>query len=596
MKSNHFLTTLKGIFFSFILLSFIVGCSKKDEEEETPAAPTVEFSFAPVSPKVNEAVTFTTTSTNATSFAWSAAGTSFSSTEKNPTFTFTEEGDFEVQLVATGEGGSVTATRPISIAPADVTAPAPVAAFSFSPTSPEAGEEVTFTNESTNATSYQWSAEGTSFSSTEENPKFTFDTAGEIDVKLVATGEGGTNETTQKITVSEVVQTPPVAAFSFSPTSPQTGEEVTFTNESTNATSYQWSAEGTSFSSTEENPKFTFDAAGEINVKLVATGEGGTNEVTNKITVTASTPAPVAAFSFSPENPKAGEEVSFTNESTNATSYQWSAEGTSFSSTEENPKFTFDTDGVANVKLVVSNSTGTSETTTSITIAPASGGGGGNTNPCNLPECYIEKTTTTSSGFTTTVTYAYTTVNGTKLISSITTASIAGNLVTSFQYDAQGMKTRTETKLGGTLQNYTEFEYSNNNQTVRGNNYDAAGTLTDYTIDNYDANNRLVRTESYTAAGTLTGYTVFSNFLAIDGSFPQLNETFDANGTLTQRDILTYQDCQLIKTESTDGSGTSIGGVNNTIDARGLLRTSVATIIAGGTTIVSNSQYQYDCD
>ncbi len=594
MKSHHFLFTLKGIFFSFILLSFIVGCSKKDEEEETPKVPTPDFSFTPVSPKVDEAVTFNNTSKNATTFVWSAEGTDFNSTDKNPTFTFTEVGNFDVKLVATGEGGSKEIIKQVSVAPADNTTPAPVAAFSFSPTTPQTGQEVSFTNESTNATSYQWSAEGTSFSSTEENPKFTFDAAGDINVKLVATGEGGTNETIKKITISEATQTPPVAAFSFSPTTPQTGQEVTFTNESTNATSYQWSAEGTSFSSTEENPKFTFDAAGEINVKLVATGEGGANETTQKVTVTASTPAPVAAFSFTPENPKAGEEVTFINESTNATSYQWSAEGTSFSSTEENPKFTFDTEGDINVKLVVSNSAGTSEQSTTVAIAPAAGGG--NANPCNLPECYVEKTTTVSSGFTTTVTYSYTVVNGIKKISSVSTASIAGTLVTSFQYNAQGLKTRTETKVGGSLQNYVEFQYSNNNKTVRGNNYDAAGTLTDYGIEEYDANNRLVRTENYTTTGVLNSYVVFSNFLAIEGSFPQLVQTYDANNTITQTDTHTYQDCQLKKTVSKDGNGTTIGEVNNTIDARGLLRTSVATIFVQGTTITSNTQYQYDCD
>ncbi|WP_338793081.1 PKD domain-containing protein [Bernardetia sp. MNP-M8] len=594
MKSHHFLFTLKGIFFSFILLSFIVGCSKKDEEEETPKVPTPDFSFTPVSPKVDEAVTFNNTSTNATTFVWSAEGTDFNSTDKNPTFTFTEVGDFDVKLVATGEGGSKEIIKQVSVAPADNTTPASIAAFSFSPTTPQTGQEVSFTNESTNATSYQWSAEGTSFSSTEENPKFTFDTAGDINVKLVATGEGGTNETIKKITISEATQTPPVAAFSFSPTTPQTGQEVSFTNESTNATSYQWSAEGTSFSSTEENPKFTFDTAGEINVKLVATGEGGTNETIQKVTVTASTPAPVAAFSFTPENPKAGEEVTFINESTNATSYQWSAEGTSFSSTEENPKFTFDTEGDINVKLVVSNSAGTSEQSTTVVIAPAAGGG--NANPCNLPECYVEKTTTVSSGFTTTVTYTYTVVNGIKKISSVSTASIAGTLVTSFQYNAQGLKTRTETKVGGSLQNYVEFQYSNNNKTVRGNNYDATGTLTDYGIEEYDANNRLVRTENYTTAGVLNSYVVFSNFLAIEGSFPQLVQTYDANNTITQTDTHTYQDCQLKKTVSKDGNGTTIGEINNTIDARGLLRTSVATIFVQGTTITSNTQYQYDCD
>ncbi|WP_375562948.1 PKD domain-containing protein [Bernardetia sp. OM2101] len=596
MKSYHFLTTLKGIFFSFILLSFVIGCSKKDEEEETPTAPVAQFSFTPVSPKVNEAVTFNNTSTNATSFVWSAAGTSFSSTEKNPTFTFTTTGDFEVTLVATGEGGSSTKTTQISVAPADTNPSAPIAAFSFAPTSITNVDEVTFTNESQNATSYQWSAEGTSFSSTEENPKFTFTTAGDFDVKLVATGAGGTDEITQRITVNPVTQLPPpVASFSFSPENPEAGQEVSFTNESENAESYQWSAAGTSFSSTEENPKFTFDTAGNFDVKLVATNSEGTNEITRQVTVTAAQSAPVAAFSFSPSSPEAGQEVSFTNESQNATSYQWSAAGTSFSSTEENPTFTFDTAGDFDVKLVATNAAGTNEITKRITVAAASGGGG-NSNPCNLPECYVETTTSATVGGNVTVNFGYTVVNGIKKISSITTGTIAGNFVTSIQYDAQGRRSRDESRFGGVLSNYIEYEYSNNDRTVRANSYDAGGNLTGYTISQYDTNMRLTRTDSYTPAGALTSYVVYSDFLNIEGSFPQLVETFDANGTLTQRDRHTYQDCQLLRTVSTDGSGATIGEINNTIDARGLLRTSVATINAGGTTTTSTTQYVYDCD
>ncbi len=428
MKPYHFLITLKGILFSFILLSFIVGCSKKDDDEdEAPTAPTVDFSFTPLSPKVNEAITFNNTSTNATSYQWSAAGTNFNSTEKNPTFTFTSTGTFDVKLVATGEGGSNTKTREISVAPADDTTPMPV------------------------------------------------------------------------------------AAFSFSPSSPNRGEEVSFTNESTNATSYQWSAAGTNFSSTSENPTFTFDATGDFDVKLVVTNSAGTDEISKTITVTAAS-------------------------------------------------------------------------------------GGGNNNPCNLPECYIETTTTVASGFTTTVTYTYTVVNGVKKIATISTATIAGTLITSIEYDATGKRIKDETKIGGVLQNYIEYEYTGGGSTVRANTYDAPNTFTGYNISQYDANDKLLRTDNYDVSGALQSYTVYSDFVNIAGSFPQLVETFDANNTLTQRDVHTYQNCQLIKTVSTDGSGTQIGEVNNTIDANGLLRTSIATIFAQGVTITSNSQYVYDCD
>lgn len=89
---------------------------------------------------------------------------------------------------------------------------------------------------------------------------------------------------------------------------------------------------------------------------------------------------------------------------------------------------------------------------------------------------------------------------------------------------------------------------------------------------------RLTLTNNYSPDGTKTSYIVSSNFLSIEGSFPQLVQTYDANDAITQTDEHTYQDCQLIKTISKDGNGTLIGEVTNTIDANKLLRTSVAKI------------------
>ncbi|MFD0760930.1 PKD domain-containing protein, partial [Lutibacter aestuarii] len=266
-----------------------------------------------------------------------------------------------------------------------------------------------------------------------------------------------------------------------------------------------------------------------------------------------------------------------------------------FSSTDENPTFTFDTAGDYQVKLVATNSAGTHQITKQITVTAASTGGG-NSNPCNLPECYVQSTSTVSSGLTTTITYGYTLVNGKKMISSITTSTGFGDVVTSIEYDAQGRRSKDETKLGGSLQNYIEYEYSNGDQTVRANSYDAGGNLTGYTISEYDANMRLNRTDNYTSAGALTSYTIFSNFLNIDGSFPQLVETYNANNAITQTDVHTYQDCQLKSTVSKDGNDTVIGEINNTIDANKLLRTSVATIYTQGFSITSTTEYVYDCD
>ncbi|MCS6834235.1 MAG: PKD domain-containing protein, partial [Flammeovirgaceae bacterium] len=59
----------------------------------------------------------------------------------------------------------------------DDKAPAPVANFSFTPTSPKAGEEVIFIDESTNATSYEWNF-GDNTTSTQKNPRKTYSKEG----------------------------------------------------------------------------------------------------------------------------------------------------------------------------------------------------------------------------------------------------------------------------------------------------------------------------------------------------------------------------------------------------------------------------------
>ena len=90
--------------------------------------------------------------------------------------------------------------------------PAPVAAFTFSPASPQVGQAVTFTNTSTDAQTFVWSATGAAFNSTEQNPTFTFTTAGSVEVTLTATGEGGTNAVTQTVTVRAEDAPPPPPA------------------------------------------------------------------------------------------------------------------------------------------------------------------------------------------------------------------------------------------------------------------------------------------------------------------------------------------------------------------------------------------------
>lgn len=79
----------------------------------------------------------------------------------------------------------------------------------------------------------------------------------------------------------EDAKTPaPEAKFSYT----ANNYEVTFTNKSTNATSYEWDF-GDGKTVTEENPTHTYEAFGTYNVKLMVTGDGGEDATLKEVVV-----------------------------------------------------------------------------------------------------------------------------------------------------------------------------------------------------------------------------------------------------------------------------------------------------------------------
>ncbi|MEO1259168.1 MAG: PKD domain-containing protein [Bacteroidota bacterium] len=290
-------------------------------------------------------VAFTNSSSNATSYEWDF-GDGNTSTEENPVHTYAADGNYTVTLTATNDCGSITTTQTVTV----ITAP--TAGFSSNVTTGCDPLTVQFTNESSaNAVSYEWSFPGGDpSSSTDENPMVTYDTPGSYTVTLIATNSAGSSTATETNYI--VVTTVPSAGFSSS----TNGLTVSFTNNSSNATSYSWDF-GDGESSTEANPVHTYDDDGVYTVTLTATNDCGSVISTEEVTIIT---APIAAFSANNASGCAELTVTFNNESSaNATSYEWEFPGgTPSSSTEENPTVTYPTPGTYNVTLTVSNSAG----------------------------------------------------------------------------------------------------------------------------------------------------------------------------------------------------------------------------------------------
>jgi len=133
-------------------------------------APVADFSADVTSGAVSLTVNFTDHSTNApTGWEWNF-GDGNTSTDQDPTHTYTAVGTYSVSLNATNVGGSNTITESAYI----TVAIAPVADFSADVTSGAVPLTVNFTDHSTNApTGWEWNF-GDGNTSTDQNPIHTY--------------------------------------------------------------------------------------------------------------------------------------------------------------------------------------------------------------------------------------------------------------------------------------------------------------------------------------------------------------------------------------------------------------------------------------
>lgn len=179
---------------------------------------------------------------------------------------------------------------------------APQAQFSFTPAEPKVDEEISFKDESTDPdgaadiTSWEWDF-GDGTKSTEQNPKKKYTQKKVYDVKLTVKDKGGLSHSiTKKVAVGV---TPPKADFSFTPTSPEVGDEIQFTDKSTDdgqIVSREWDF-GDGTKSTEQNPKKKYAQAGTFKVKLtVRDNDGAEKTVEKDVVVKASTKPVVSVY------------------------------------------------------------------------------------------------------------------------------------------------------------------------------------------------------------------------------------------------------------------------------------------------------------
>lgn len=155
-----------------------------------------------------------------------------------------------------------------------------------------------------------------------------------------------------------VAAAPPIAAFTATPTSGSSPLVVQFTDASQFATSWAWDFQNNGvIDSTQQNPVFTYTAAGTYSVRLIASGPGGTNTVTQTGLITV---LPTPSFTAAPTQGSAPLTVQFTDASMfPVTSWQWDFQDDGIvDATVQNPNFTYVAAGTYSVRLTVGTASG----------------------------------------------------------------------------------------------------------------------------------------------------------------------------------------------------------------------------------------------
>ena len=161
-------------------------------------------------------------------------------------------------------------------------AQAPVASFTSDVTTVSVGGSVVFTDESENSpTVRNWKFNGgVPAVSTNEVETVTYAVAGLYEVELVVSNEEGEDAAIIKEYI-KVIEPAPVSHFTADLLSVNVGDEVVFSDASTNhPTSFDWTfVGGTPATSQDASPVVTYAVAGDYPVTLVASNETGEGSV-----------------------------------------------------------------------------------------------------------------------------------------------------------------------------------------------------------------------------------------------------------------------------------------------------------------------------
>ncbi len=335
-----------------------------------------DFSGGPTTGLTGTTVQFSDQSTGTiTSWSWDF-GDGGTSSDQNPSNTYSSEGAYTVILTITGPDGSETKMKEAYIK--IYTPQTPIANFSREPIDMDDPMAVHFIDDSTcratlegypsikakslgGITTWDWDF-GDGIGSYEQNPIHYYRNTGSYTVILTVTGPGG-SDTLIREDFIQFESVAPIADFTATPRSGNDPLIVQFTGTSTGEiTSRLWDF-GDGTTSTERTTSHTYQNPGSYTVSLTVTGPGGSNTKTREDYIIVTPSAPVAEFTATPRSGNIPLTVQFTCTSTgNITSRVWDF-GDGTTSMERNTSHTYEKAGSYTVSLTVTGPGGSNTKT-----------------------------------------------------------------------------------------------------------------------------------------------------------------------------------------------------------------------------------------
>ncbi|MEN8375021.1 MAG: PKD domain-containing protein, partial [Gemmatimonadota bacterium] len=241
---------------------------------------------------------------------------------------------------------------------------------------PETGEVVSFDGSGSSdsdgaVVGWSWDWGDATTAGSGATPTHSYGAAGSYTVTLTVTDDdGGTDQTSQLVTVTDPPNIDPTAAFGYLPVAPETGELVSFDGSGSSdsdgsVVGWSWDWGDATTAGSGSTPTHAYATAGSYTVTLTVTDDqGGTDQTSQLVTVTdPPNVAPTADFSVScVENNCLFIDLSTDSDGT-VVDWSWDLGVRKGTSTEQSPSFTYKNAGTYTVLLAILDNDGAGAST-----------------------------------------------------------------------------------------------------------------------------------------------------------------------------------------------------------------------------------------